>query len=53
MIVKSRGKYLVKSKAGKVLGTHQSREAAAQQLRAIEASKHGRAKAKRAHAKVK
>jgi hypothetical protein len=39
MIVKSKGKYQVRSMKGKVLGTHETRERAQAQLKAIEAAK--------------
>lgn len=39
MIVKSKGKYQVRSMKGKVLGTHETKERAQAQLRAIEISK--------------
>ena len=39
MIVKKNGKYQVRSMAGKLLGTHESRERAQRQLAAIEAAK--------------
>lgn len=35
------GKWLVKSKSGKVLGTHDTKEKALAQLAAVEISKHG------------
>jgi hypothetical protein len=45
MIVKSGGKYLVKTKSGdKTLGTHNTRAEAVAQLQAIEISKHRRGK---------
>ena len=39
MIVRSKGKYQVRSMKGKLLGTHDSKEGAQRQLRAIEAAK--------------
>jgi len=42
MIKKSKSSYKVTSKSGKTLGTHKTKKAAVQQLRAIEASKHRR-----------
>jgi hypothetical protein len=39
MIIKSKGQWQVRSRAGKLLGTHESREKASRQLAAIEASK--------------
>lgn len=40
MIKKKGNKFLVTSHTGKVLGTHESRKKALQQLRAVEWSKH-------------
>lgn len=42
MIVRSNGKYQVRSMKGKVLGTHDTLDKAKRQLRAIEASKNKR-----------
>lgn len=42
MIRKRNGKWVVLSKAGRVLGTHSTHNRAVKQLRAIEASKHRR-----------
>lgn len=39
MITKKGNKWLVKSKTGKVLGTHSTKKEAEQQLRAIERNK--------------
>lgn len=39
MIVLSKGKYQVRSMKGRVLGTHDTKEKALRQLRAIEVSK--------------
>jgi len=39
MIVKKGEQYQVRSRSGKLLGTHETREKALRQLRAVEASK--------------
>lgn len=44
MIIKRGRKWCVYSKSGKKLGEHDTREKALAQLRAIEASKHGKGK---------
>ena len=44
MIRKRGKKYVVLSESGKLLGTHDTREAAQRQLMAIEISKHKRGK---------
>ena len=44
MIRKQGSKYVVKSEAGKTLGTHATRAKALDQLRAIEANKHMKGK---------
>lgn len=44
MIVKRGNKWVVKSKGGRTLGTHDTEADALAQLRAVEISKHKRAK---------
>lgn len=44
MIIKSGGKWYVRSKSGRRLGTHETRERALRQLAAIEVSKARREK---------